>query len=35
MLTDPKVKWIAIIYEDTVADIDRFHVAPYTDDPTA
>jgi hypothetical protein len=35
ILLDPKVKWIAILHRDTVNDVDRFHILPYTEDPTS
>ncbi len=35
MMLFPQVKWVAVIYEDTVEGMDRFCVVPYTSDPTA
>jgi len=34
MLSEPQVKWVAVIYQDTVDGVDRFQVVPYTSDPT-
>ena len=34
MMLFPDIKWVAIIYEDTVEGIDRFNVVPYSSDPT-
>ena len=34
MLLDSAVKWIGIVYESTVAGVDRFTVTPYVVDPT-
>jgi hypothetical protein len=34
MLLDSQVKWIGIVYEATVAGVDRFTVTPYVVDPT-
>jgi hypothetical protein len=34
MLLDSRVKWIAIVYQDTNAGVDRFTVTPHVVDPT-
>lgn len=34
MLMDSRVKWIGIVYEETIGGIDRFTVTPYIVDPT-
>jgi hypothetical protein len=34
MLADPRVKWVAIIHEDTIGAVDRFLIVGYTSDPT-
>lgn len=33
ILTDPRVKWVAILHEDTIGAIDRFLIVAYTSDP--
>jgi hypothetical protein len=33
MLLDDAVKWVAIVYENTVAGADRFTITPYVVDP--
>ena len=33
MLADPRVKWIAILHEDTIGPVDRFLLVSYTSDP--
>ena len=35
MMLFPGIKWVAIIYENTVDGVDRFNVVPYTSDPTS
>lgn len=34
MLLDGQVKWVGILYVDTVGGVDRFTVTPYIVDPT-
>jgi hypothetical protein len=34
MLADPRVKWVAVLHEDTVGAVERFLVVSYTSDPT-
>ena len=34
LLADREVKWLAILHEDTISDVDRFRVVAYTEDPT-
>ena len=34
MLLDSRVKWIGIVFEATVAGVERFTVTPYVVDPT-
>jgi len=34
MLLEPQVKWVAVIYQDTIDGVDRFQVVAYTCDPT-
>jgi hypothetical protein len=34
MLLDNRVKWIAIVYQDTNAGADRFTITPHIVDPT-
>ncbi len=33
MLADPRVKWVAILHEDTIGPVDRFLIVAYTRDP--
>ena len=33
ILADPRVKWVAILHDDTIGAIDRFLVFAYTSDP--
>ncbi|MCW5625840.1 MAG: hypothetical protein KIT73_14100 [Burkholderiales bacterium] len=35
MLLDPRVKWIAVVFEKNDGSVDRFAVTPWTSDPTA
>jgi hypothetical protein len=35
MLLDPRVKWIAVVFETTANGIDQFTVTPYIADPTS
>lgn len=34
MLLDPRVKWIAVVFEKNDGAADRFSVTPWTKDPT-
>jgi hypothetical protein len=34
MLLDSQVKWVGIVFEETVGSVDRFTVTPYIADPT-
>ena len=34
MLADPRVKWVAILHEDTIGTVDRFLIISYTSDPS-
>jgi hypothetical protein len=35
MLVDQRVRWIAIVVQDSMAGEDRFEVTPWVIDPTA
>ena len=35
MLLDPRVKWIAIVFEPAASGVDHFTVTPYISDPTS
>lgn len=34
MLMDTRVKWIAVVFQDTVDSTDRFIITPHIVDPT-
>ncbi len=33
MLLDEKVRWIGIVFESSLAGVDRFEVTPYINNP--